>query len=133
MGKYFTVDELSRSHAAKAKGIDNTPPEEVRRRMEEFIRRVLDPVRELWDAPLTVNSGYRSPELNALVGGASRSQHLAGEAADITAGNREANRRLFGIISSSGIEFDQLIDERNFSWIHISGRTTGNRREVFSL
>jgi hypothetical protein len=93
----------------------------------------LDPVRELWGAPLRVNSGYRSPALNAAVGGAPSSQHMAGEAADITTGSREGNERLFGLIVSSGLKFDQLIDERGWSWLHVSYREGANRRRILHL
>lgn len=34
--------------------------------------------------PITINSGYRTPEYNKQVGGASRSQHLTASAADFT-------------------------------------------------
>ncbi len=133
MAKYFSIDELTRSATAAARGIDNTPPEGAAARLRVLAERLLDPVRELWGAPLRVNSGYRSPALNAAVGGAPSSQHLMGEAADITTGSREGNRRLFGLIAASPLEFDQLIDERGWSWLHISYREGANRGRVLHL
>ncbi|MCD8173117.1 MAG: D-Ala-D-Ala carboxypeptidase family metallohydrolase [Alistipes sp.] len=130
--EYFTLTELCRSRTADAKGIVNTPPEEVETRLEQLIHYVLDPVRRLWGGPITVNSGYRCPELNRAVGGASGSQHLRGEAADITTGTREGNRRLFGLVSSSDIPFDQLIDESRYSWIHVS-HSAAPRRQILHL
>lgn len=133
MAKYFTLDELTRSGTALARGIDNTPGDEAAARLDALARRLLDPVCELWGAPLRVNSGFRCPALNAAVGGAASSQHLLGEAADITAGSRKENKRLFDMIVESGPEFDQLIDERGYSWLHISYREGRNRKEILHL
>ena len=133
MAKYFSIDELIRSGTAARLGIDNTPGDDDLARLEALASRLLDPVREFWGGPLTVNSGYRCPALNAAVGGTARSQHLRGEAADITTGSREGNRRLFGIIAAGAVSFDQLIDERGYSWLHLSWREGGNRNKILHL
>ena len=129
MGKYFSIDELCASAAARKHGIANIPPEEAVTKMELLIERLLDPIREGWGKAITVNSGYRSPELNRIVGGVARSQHLRGEAADLTTGSRDENRKLFRHILESGLEFDQLINECNYAWIHVSYGTP-NRRQI---
>lgn len=118
---------------AQAHGLPNEPSAEQARKIELLITNLLDPLREMWGSPITINSGYRCPELNSLVGGVPRSQHMYGEAADITAGSRAANAALFDMILESGLEFDQLIDEKNFSWLHVSYRAGNNRRKVLSL
>lgn len=130
--QYFTIQELTASSTAQARGIDNKPNAQVQANLTKLIDAVLDPVRRIWGRPITVNSGYRCPALNAAVRGVANSQHLTGEAADITTGTREGNRELFEKISRSGVPFDQLIDESGYSWIHISysGR---NRRQVLHL
>ena len=133
MAKYFSIAELSRSKTAEKKRIDNTPPPEAEAALARLADNLLDPVRELWGAPLTVNSGYRCPALNKAVGGSPSSQHLSGEAADITAGSPAKNRRLFDMIASSGLCFDQLIDERGYSWLHISYRKAANRKKILHL
>ncbi len=134
MAKYFTLDELTRSSVAKAKHIDNTPPGEALQNLRHLADYALDPVRKLWGAPIIVNSGYRSQELNVAVGGAASSQHLRGEAADITTGTPEGNKKLFNmIIASPDVEFDQLIDESNYSWLHISYKRAGNRGKILHL
>lgn len=130
--QYFTIRELTASSTARTRGIDNTPNAQVRANLTELIDKVLDPVRRIWGRPITVNSGYRCPALNAAVGGVVKSQHLTGEAADITTGSREGNRVLFEKISRSGVPFDQLIDESGYSWIHIS-YSSRNRRQVLHL
>ncbi len=132
MSKYFSILEFTRSSTAAVRGIDNTPPLAVTGRLQRLIDDLLDPVRERWGRPITVNSGYRCPELNKAVGGVPTSQHCKGEAADITAGSPEKNRELFEMIRISGLQFDQLIDESHFSWVHIS-YSTSNRRQVLHL
>lgn len=134
MAKYFTIGELCRSDTALAKGINNTPTEHaIVERLQALMDECLDKVRELWGKPIGVNSGYRSPELNRAVGGAKNSQHLRGEACDITAGCKAHNKRLFEMICASGIEFDQLIDESNYKWLHISYCKGDNRNQVLHL
>lgn len=129
--KYFTIDELTGSATAAARGIDNTPTPEAKARMTALIDNLLDPIREAWGKPIAVNSGYRCPALNKAVGGVPTSQHLSGEAADITTGSKEGNRRLFELIRDGGFDFDQLIDEKGFSWVHVSYTTARkNRKQV---
>ncbi|WP_294600179.1 D-Ala-D-Ala carboxypeptidase family metallohydrolase [uncultured Rikenella sp.] len=135
--KYFTVDELCRSSTATARGIDNRPPDEAVGKLKTLIEELLDPIRAAWGAPVTVNSGYRSPALNAAVGGVATSQHLRGEAADLSVGNPAANERFFRRIEelqrAGTIEFDQLIDEARYRWVHISYRRGANRGQVLHL
>lgn len=130
--KYFTINELCASATAKARGIDNTAPEDIARNLQALTDNLLDPVRELYGGPIIVNSGYRCPALNKAIGGAAASQHLKGEAADITTGKTGANKVLFDMIRTSDLPFDQLIDESNYSWIHIS-YSPHNRRQVLHL
>lgn len=132
--KYFTIEELCASDTAERKKIDNTPNADARLRMQRLIEQLLDPIRAAWGGPITVNSGYRSPALNKAVGGVSNSQHMKGEAADITVGSQEANKQLFDLIvelrQNGRISFDQLIDETGYSWIHISYHAGKNRNQV---
>lgn len=133
MAKYFTIGELCKSDTAHAKNINNTPDNTTIERMNTLMEECLDKVRELWGKPIGVNSGYRSPELNRAVGGAKNSQHIKGEACDITAGCKAHNKRLFEMICASDIEFDQLIDESNYKWLHISYSKGDNRKQVLHL
>lgn len=126
--KHFTMGELCASTTADAHGIKNTPPLQEAGNLKALADNVLDPLREWYGKSVTVNSGYRCPQLNRLVGGAASSQHLKGEAADITAGSREENRKLFEYIREN-LPFDQLIDEKNFSWVHVSYKRDGNNRK----
>ena len=120
--KYFTIEEMIKSSTATAKRIDNTPNQTVIDSLTKLIEAVLDPLREWYGKPIRVNSGYRCEALNKAVGSkAKNSQHLYGEAADITAGSKEENEKLFNYIKDN-LEFDQLINESNFSWVHVSYR-----------
>lgn len=135
--KYFTVEELCASSTARSRGIDNTPPPEIRERLRMLIEDLLDPVREGWGQAIAVNSGYRCPALNAAVGGVPTSQHLKGEAADLNAGEPRKNRMLFDKIvemqNAEKIAFDQLIDEAHYRWVHISYRKGANRNQILHL
>lgn len=133
MAKYFTLGELCKSDVAVEKRIENTPDNPTIERMQALMDECLDKVREMWGKPIGVNSGYRSYELNKAVGGAKNSQHLRGEAADITAGTKENNRKLFDLIVASDIPFDQLIDESGYRWLHISYCKDYNRKQVLHL
>lgn len=131
MAKYFTFGELCKSDVALQKRIENTPTDAVTiERMNTLMDECLDRVRALWGKPIGVNSGYRSVALNRAVGGEINSQHLRGEAADITTGSKANNRKLFELIVASDIPFDQLIDEKGYRWLHISYRKGYNRKQV---
>lgn len=125
--KYFTIRELTKSETAIRKGIDNTPDKTITRRLTELIENVLDPLREKWGAPIIVSSGYRCPKLNKAIGGAVGSQHMLGEAADIStvSDSRDDNMKLLQCLLNSGIVFDQVISEdvdskNRPNWIHVS-------------
>lgn len=132
MAEFFTKLELTRSDTARIRGIDNTPTPEASAALDALMWNVLDPIRRMWGKPIIVNSGYRCPKLNAAIGGSATSQHMKGEAADITAGDPTKNKELFDMIAQSAIPFDQLIDEKNYHWIHVSYRPNG-RRNILHL
>ena len=131
--KHFTIEEMTESSIAKAKDIDNTPSQEILAKLQKLIEAILDPLREWYGKPIRVNSGYRCEALNEAVGSkAKKSQHLYGEAADITAGSKEENKKLFEYIKDN-LPFDQLINESDFSWIHVSYREGRLRKQVLAL
>lgn len=134
--KYFTIKELVKSSTAEAKGIDNTPTPEVERNLTALVDNVLDGVREIYGKPITVNSGYRCPELNKAVGGSATSDHVKGFAADITCSNKKENAILFDIIKNTFI-FDQLIWEKGNDqypdWVHVSFNPNRQRKQILKL
>lgn len=130
--KYFTIEEMTKSSTAKANGIDNTPSEEGVLKLQKLIEAVLDPLREWYGKPIRVNSGFRCEALNEAVRGSDTSQHRLGEAADITVGTKKGNKKLFEYIKDN-LPFDQLINESNFSWVHVSYREGRLRKQVLAL
>ena len=131
--KYFSFQEMERSDTAVRYAIDNSIPENLKNNVARLVDNVLDPLREAWGRPLAVSSGYRCPALNKAVGGSATSHHLRGMAADITTGNNADNRRLFQLIINLKLPFTQLIDERDFSWVHVSYDPANVKRHVLKL
>lgn len=134
--KYFTIEELTRSATATARGIDNAPTPEIKANLERLVQKVLDPLREIYGKPITVNSGYRCPELNKAVGGSKTSDHMNGFSVDITASSKKENAILFQIIKDN-FDFDQLIWEKGNSeypdWVHVSYNPNRLRKQVLKM
>lgn len=131
--RYFTIAELCRSNIADRFGIDNRCKKEHVAHLTALVEHVLDPLREAYGKPINVNSGFRSEKLNRKIGGAATSDHLKGMAADITGGNPKENQRLFNLIQELGLPFKQLIDEKNFSWIHVSYDPANLKKQILAL
>lgn len=120
--KHFTIEELTASPTAKRKGIRNTPGMTETKNLFALVNNILDPLREAYGKPIIVTSGYRCYLLNRAVGGATSSQHTKGQAADIRtlSDKREDNKQLFDLIRELKLPFDQLINEYNYDWVHVS-------------
>lgn len=136
--KYFTIQELCRTETATKRGIENKPGLIEEANLINLVNHILDPLREAYGKPINVNSGYRSPALNKAIGGAATSQHMSGQAADITAGSRKENQKLFNLIQSLKLPFDQLIFEKGNrkegpDWVHVSLDQTRDRRQILYL
>lgn len=130
--RYFTIKELCKSSTAIQKGIDNQPPSEATQNLKILVETLLDPLRQNYGKPIIVNSGYRCDALNKAVGGSKNSQHCLGQAADITAGSKFENRKLFILAQKLNLPYDQLIDEKGYSWIHIS-YSKNPRKQILHL
>ena len=112
--EHFTLEELI---ATSHRNIDNTPPPETVDKLRATARG-LEHVRLVLGVPVLINSGYRCPALNDLVGGSANSQHMRGEAADFVAPAYGLPIAVCRAIEAADIRFDQLIWEG--SWTHIS-------------
>ena len=136
--KYFSFDEFADSATAEEHGIDNTIPNNtVELNIYCLITEVLDPLRELVGMPIYVTSGYRCKELNRLLKGSKNSQHMTGEAADITTNDAYGNMVMVIKLLCVLHNFDQLIlyrqtrDKLKYAWLHVSNKGNGkNRRQV---
>ena len=129
----FTIQELTASATAEAKKIKNDPTPEAVENLKLLVDKVLDPLRDAYGKPIRVNSGYRSPALNAAVKGSKTSQHMKGQAADITGGSKQENKKLFELAQKLNLPYCQLIDEKNFSWVHISYDKNNVKRQILHL
>ena len=133
ISKHITYDEAVISPTAIRAGIDNSPNETELRDMKNVANNLFEPIREWYGKPIKINSFFRCAKLNKLVKGSPTSQHVKGEAIDISAGSKAENKNLFDYIVSSGLEFDQLINEYDFTWLHISLRKKANRKQVLVI
>lgn len=129
MSKYFSYKEMVYSEVANAYSLSNMPESlEVYKNLDFLMVMILDPIREAVKMPIKVNSGYRCPRLNEIIGGVPNSQHLKGEAADITTDSNLDNQRILRYIQDSGLVFDQVIVYPHYSFIHISVKRCGQNR-----
>jgi zinc D-Ala-D-Ala carboxypeptidase len=135
ISQYATLGELTKSATALRLGIVNEPNFEQKDNLKEVCTHVFDKCREFVGGPLGINSGFRSPKLNAKIGGSPTSQHMKGEALDIdcaTFGNG-TNAELFKFIKDN-LEFDQLIwefgNDKQPDWLHVSYNRLHNRKQI---
>lgn len=128
--EHFTLEEMTYSATARKLGIKNEPNVEQAVNLTRLACCVLEPARVAYGKPIAISSGLRCEELNSLIGGMSTSQHINGEAADLTASDLD---ELFAILSQ--IPHDQLLFERNAlgkRWLHVSYKCTGNRNQTIA-
>lgn len=126
--RYFTFDELTYSRTAVENGLLNRPGATERDNLAQLVERLLDPLRERLGEPIAILSGYRSPEVNSLVGGVPDSQHTLGEAADCYC--LAGPERLLAVLRASGLPFDQAIVYRRRNFLHLSHRAGRCRGQI---
>lgn len=130
--EFFTIGELLHSETAIAQKINNyKTTQEIEENLDALIVNVLDPIRREFGAPIRVDSGFRCEALNKAVKGATNSQHMRGQAADlmVCSGGKKELTRLYNIIKEKDV--DQLLfeyDSKGSFWIHVSYRRDGKNR-----
>lgn len=131
VGKNFWLKQLTVSQTAVRAGVKNEPGEKEITNLKALVKFILDPleekVKELGKSVI-VNSAYRSPKVNKLVGGAAGSQHTKGEAVDIIVRGC-TNALIITLIEQLKLPYDQLIDEFE-EWVHVSFRPEGRREKL---
>ena len=128
----FSLRELTYSDSAIRLQTDNTPTNEVLINLQNVCQFILEPVRNHFDKPITITSGYRSPELCKAIGSSVTSQHTKGESVDfeiLGIANKEVSDWIV-----NHLDYDQCIlefwkpDEPNSGWVHCSYKQSGNRK-----
>lgn len=122
---HFSVAEFVSSATAARLGIDNSMDSKAFGNAKDLCYYVLERLRSVVNKPVIVSSGYRCSELNKAIGGATTSQHLLGQAADIKVEGYSIDE-LFDACCDLPI-FDQVIHEG--TWVHISYNFPRNRKQ----
>ena len=131
LSKNFVLSEITRSNTATRLGISNEPSKKHLANMQVLITELIQPMRDAL-GPIRISSGYRSPQLNRAIGGSTKSQHCKGEALDLQfwKDGQMCNQEIYQWVLKSGLQFDQMINEFDFAWIHISLKKEKNRKQV---
>lgn len=129
LSPHLSVEEFEFSPTAIRFEVPNKMIPEHKENARQLALKVFEPIRAFRGAPIRINSGYRSLELNKRIGGSKSSQHMKGEAVDLPLTLDEA----FYVINN--LEWDQLIFEYPVngkpSWVHVSYTThKKNRKQV---
>jgi len=135
LSKHFTLEEFEKSQTATRKGIKNKAGSGEIKNLGDLCYEILEPVRVKFDKPVTITSGYRSPELSEAIGSKSTSQHCKGEAVDMEVIG--VSNLQVALWIQNNLDFDQLIlefwtGEANSGWIHVSYKDGSNRKQVLT-
>ena len=130
----FTLAEMTASQVASRNGLNNNPTAGQIENLKKLCESILQPIRNHYDAPVIISSGFRSPELCIRIGSSIDSQHAKGQAADLQVVGVD-NKALAKYIKEN-LDFDQLILEfykeeegPHSGWVHVSYVGKGNRKE----
>jgi len=130
---HISYKEAVNSNYAKQYKIENKPTAAHIKNMELIAEKVFEPLRDWVKYPIRINSMFRSEDLNRGIKGAPRSQHLTGNAIDLTSMGGKSNLEMFHYIKDN-LDFDQLIWEfgsENPRWLHVSYKNKkDNRKQV---
>ena len=132
ISKHISIEEATLSPTGLRLGIDNTPNEDVLVNMKLVAERCFEPIRNWYGRPIKVNSFYRCDALNKAVKGSATSQHVQGKAMDISTGTKAGNKLIYECAKNNLI-FDQLINEYDYSWVHISYNKNNNRNQTLII
>jgi uncharacterized protein YcbK (DUF882 family) len=136
LSEHFRLSEFTHSITAQRLGLKNEPDYQQRLALRHLCQEVLEPLRRHWGHPIRVTSGFRSIRLNHAVGGVGQSQHLLGEAADLSVPSEQVAREWFEWIVRH-TDFDQLLFEHSASmknrWLHVSCRWQREKNRHLAL
>lgn len=127
LSAHVTLAEFQDSSTATTHGINNKMNESQIASAKLLCENVFEPLRIYLNTPIQISSGFRSVQVNKMIGGASTSQHTKGEAIDLQIGSKGFN------FIKDKLDFDQLIwefgNDENPSWVHVSF-SSKNRKQV---
>lgn len=132
LSKHLDIAEVIRSESAKREGIINMPTPEHYENLKVIAEKVFEPIREHFGVPILISSGYRSEALNVYIGGSRSSDHSKGRALDLDMDGSSSgvtNKMIFDFIKDN-LEYDQLINEFDFAWVHVGYRLDANRKQT---
>ena len=128
LSENFTYKEFEESETADKLGIDNTIKRDlIRNNIKELVFHILQPLRDKFDVPIHINSGYRCLKLNSVIGGVPSSQHVMGQAADIVVEGKKPIE-VAEMIVEMGLPYDQLGLYDTFVHVSVSSR---QRNQIF--
>ena len=134
LSEHYSLGELTKTKHVTPDG--NIPSRVVIENLRRLCENWLEELRRVWNEPIIINSGYRSPAVNKLAGGSNTSNHLTGCAVDIRCVGKEQMIRyaaiLLNIADDTKQDFDELLLEQHGStcWLHFAVRPQGNRRRI---
>lgn len=129
ISKHITFNEATKSPTAIRNGIKNEPNAQELSNMKLVAEKCFEPLREWYGKPIKINSFFRCDKLNTLVKGSKTSQHVEGKAIDMDAGSKQENKKIFEWCKAN-LVFDQIINEYDYSWVHISYNASKNRNQI---
>ena len=134
LSEHYSLGELTKTKHVTPDG--NIPSRVVIENLRRLCENWLEELRRVWNEPIIINSGYRSPAVNKLAGGSNTSNHLTGCAVDIRCVGKEQMIRyaaiLLDIADDTKQDFDELLLEQHGStcWLHFAVRPKDNRRRI---
>ena len=139
LSKNLWLSEVTKSNTAVRRGIDNNPTDEHVEKLKYLAEKIFQPIREHFNCPIFVSSGYRSKALNEAIGGSQRSFHSHGCALDLDMDGKAqnvSNTDIFNFIKDN-LEYTELIWEFGTKdkpdWVHVAiakGRETEKNAKI---
>lgn len=117
LSAHFSFEEFTQSEVALRKGLDNVPDSEALANLH-LLADAMENVRAILAVPIHVNSAYRSPKVNAALGGSANSAHMKGLACDFVAPAFGTPQQIARAIVDSNINYDTVIFEG--AWVHFA-------------
>lgn len=128
---YLASDTANRSKIVE----QYNPPDEVVENLKLLHQNIVAHIVDALPGELHINVAYRCNKLNAMIKGVPNSQHVKGQAVDLSywEGGKMQNDKIIKAVKDLKLDYDQMIDENNLAWVHISYNKDGGRKMFFKL